>query len=603
MSKLIQSPSKLFLILCLVFGTIMIFLMPAGAGYDEETHLARIYEIDHKSLVPNQWLGEEGNGIPSTMLKLSYRQRSFLLPLTMQDIRDQLTLGIRSEVTIAHLTRATYSPLLYLPQAVLLFLSGYILNLPLLVSYWLIRFSYLLIYAFLCSLAIHLIPKFKWTLLVLSLAPMAMIQATSISIDPTTNGASFLFVAWALFLIEKKQPIRRKEFWISMLLAFLLFSVKPNSTPLVLLLVLLKPSQFSSKKSMWLFWGLIAVLFLVEVGGWTAIQYQSETARRGLSDSETSGLLSILLASPLTFFGGLITYIGTNIPQTLKDSVASFGYGYYSMPALVYIFFFIGLVSAVLHDWQLEGFSKSTRILLSVEFILLFFGTFALRFAIKQSVGSLALSQGRYFIPFIPLLIFSIFGGTLRTKLNDQALRLTSFWAATLTLITVSIAMYLVYYVPCGMYVYSPGKCVLPVYKNWDPSRENSLLIRQDKPLEQVFQPDCGKTDSLSFFTYRSPKNTTEGEFSLQMTNLQTGERLFNLTYPNTIVTDGAMTVLNIPAVRLDTNGKYRIAISTDDSQAIFSIGLSDKQRIRGSLSQAGQSIDKDLLFQYSCVK
>ena len=314
MSKLIQSPSKLFLILCLVFGTLMIFLMPAGAGYDEETHLARIYEIDHKSLVPNQWLGEEGNGIPSTMLKLSYRQRSFLLPLTMQDIRDQLTLGIRSDVTIAHLTRATYSPLLYLPQAVLLFLSGYILNLPLLVSYWLIRFSYLLIYAFLCSLAIHLIPKFKWTLLVLSLAPMAMIQATSISIDPTTNGASFLFVAWALFLIEKKQPIRRKEFWISVLLAFLLFSVKPNSTPLVLLLVLLKPSQFSSKKSMWLFWGLIAVLFLVEVGGWTAIQYQSETARRGLSDSETSGLLSILLASPLTFFGGLITYIATNIP-------------------------------------------------------------------------------------------------------------------------------------------------------------------------------------------------------------------------------------------------------------------------------------------------
>jgi hypothetical protein len=348
---------------------------------------------------------------------------------------------------------------------------------------------------------------------------------------------------------------------------------------------------------------VIFALFIVVVGGWTIIQFQAETARRGLTDAQASGLLTVILDDPLAFIGNLAKYVVSNIPTVFQQYIAAFGYGYFKMPSAVYIIFLISLGAGILHDWQLKAFSKSTRILMALLFILLFFGTFALRFAIKQSVGSLALSQGRYFIPFIPLLIFSIFGGTLRTNLNAQALKLTAFWAATLTLITVSIAMYLVYYVPCGMYVYSPGKCVLPVYKNWDPSRENSLLIRQDKPLEQVFQPDCGKTDSLSFFTYRSPKNTTEGEFSLQMTNLQTGERLFNLTYPNTMVTDGAMTVLNIPAVRLDTNGKYRIAISTDDSQAIFSIGLSDKQRIRGSLSQAGQSIDKDLLFQYSCVK
>ena len=48
MTKILHSPAKLFLILALLFGVIWVFLMPAGAGYDEETHLARIYEMDRQ---------------------------------------------------------------------------------------------------------------------------------------------------------------------------------------------------------------------------------------------------------------------------------------------------------------------------------------------------------------------------------------------------------------------------------------------------------------------------------------------------------------------------------------------------------------------------
>ncbi len=577
--------------------------MPAGAGYDEETHLARIYEIDHKALIPNQWLGQEGNGIPASMLKLSYRQKPFLLPITLQNIREQLTLTLDSPETITHLTRAAYSPLLYIPQAVIFFLFGYLLKLPLLVNYWLIRFTYLLTYVGLVFFAIRLIPKFKWVLFVLALAPMTMIQAASISADPATNGASFLFIAWALYLVEQRDPIKRKEIWITFLLVFILFFVKPNSTPLVLLLVLIKPSRFSSRSVMVLFWTVIAGLFLVEVGGWSAIQFQAEAARRGLTETQSSGLFTVIFSSPMVFIGNLITYIATNIPGTLKDYVASFGYGYYEIPSIVYILFVISLGAAILHDWQLDEISKPIRILLGIEFILLFFGTFALRFAIKQSVGSLALSQGRYFIPFIPLLIFSIFGGHIHSAINDKPLKLMAFFGTTLTLLVVTAAMYLVYYVPCGMYFYTPGKCVLPVYKNWAPSRDNSVLIQKGEIVEQTFQPDCGRTDSLSFFTYTAPQTTGEGDFLMQMMNNQTGEKLFSMTYPSKNMQDNAMTKIDIPAIQLDTNGKYSITISTDGPQPVFSIGLSDRQRIRGSLTQSGIPIDKDLLFQYSCIE
>ena len=93
------------------------------------------------------------------------------------------------------------------------------------------------------------------------------------------------------------------------------------------------------------------------------------------------------------------------------------------------------------------------------------------------------------------------------------------------------------------------------------------------------------------------------GEFTVRMMNDQTKESLFSIAYPNTLVKDIALTTLNIPEIQLDTNAKYLIKISSELPQPVFSIGLSDKQRIRGSLSQAGIPIEKDLLFQYSCIE
>ncbi len=402
MRNLIQSPARLFLILALVFGMVWIFLMPAGAGYDEETHLARIFEISRGHLIPNQWLGTTGNGIPQSMLQVSYRQQQFLQPVTRADIEEGLNLGITGTDWIAHNTRATYSPILYLPQAFLLAVFGYFLKTPVLILYWILRFTYLLTYVVTGYFAIRMMPKFKWTLFVFALAPMAMIQAVSISADPMTNGMSFLFVAWSLYLVEGRKLFDKKAFWITILLVFLLFSVKPNSTPLVLLLVLLKPAQFPSRKKMILLWITIATLFVFEVGGWTAIQFQAEAARRELSGGQTAGFLNVILSDLQVFIGNLFAYVASNLPSVLKEYVASFGYGYYAIPTIVYILFWGILASAIVYDWQLKPFFSSTRVALLIEFFFLFFGTFALRFVIKQSVEDFNSFTRTIFYPVHP---------------------------------------------------------------------------------------------------------------------------------------------------------------------------------------------------------
>lgn len=187
--------------------------------------------------------------------------------------------------------------------------------------------------------------------------------------------------------------------------------------------------------------------------------------------------------------------------------------------------------------------------------------------------------------------------------MSEKATKLVTTTAVALTLILVTAAMYLVYYVLCGMYVYSPGKCMIPVYKNWNPVRENSVIIQKDQSAEQVFQPDCEKTDSISLFTFASSQQPSGGDFIVELRNLQTGETLFSQKYPLSSIQDDSMTIFDLPPTRLDTNDQYQIRVSSESSLPAFSIGLSDRQRIRGSLQHAGVLIDKDLLFKYGCIK
>lgn len=601
MSKIQKSPATLFLILSIFFGTIWVFVMPAGAGFDEETHLARIFEISRGHLIPNSWLGISGNGIPQSMLQVSYRQQQFLQPLTWADVDEGLIVGINGTNWIVHKTRATYSPIFYLPQAFLLAFFGYLLNTPILLLYWLLRLSYLLTYVVTCYFAIRLIPKFKWTLFVVALAPMAMIQAVTISADPLTNGMSFLFISWTLFLVEGKITIDRRIFWVTILLVILLFNVKPNSTPLVLMLALLKPAQFTSRKVIALLWLMIAALFVFEVVGWTMIQFQAEAAWRGQESSQTRTISTIVFGNPTKFILDLANYTIGNLPAVLRGYVASFGYGYYEIPSIIFPAFWISLSAAILHDWQLVALSHRTRIALFLEFLFLFFGTFASRYFLKLSVEGLILSQGRYFIPIIPLLVFSLFGGQLQLRSSIPYLEKIFAIGSVFLLSMVTVAMYLVYYVPCGMYLFTHGQCVLPAYKNWGPSLDNSLPVNSISSLEQIFQPDCGRIYDLRLFTFKSPNIFDETKFSLSIKNLATGIEEVNQEYSTSIIMNGEISILDFSDFKADTNAPYSIQITSSNPTDSFTIALSDRHRIRGTLSQTGKSINNDLLFQYRC--
>src|SRR5688572_24923493 len=69
--------SRIEILLCallLIFGIPMLLLIPPGAGYDEEDHLVRVWEMSAFSFIPGQIPPQEME-YPKIFRDFSYRQR------------------------------------------------------------------------------------------------------------------------------------------------------------------------------------------------------------------------------------------------------------------------------------------------------------------------------------------------------------------------------------------------------------------------------------------------------------------------------------------------------------------------------------------------
>jgi hypothetical protein len=223
------------LVFLLLFGIPMIVLIPPGAGYDEEDHLVRVWEMSAFSFIPGQMSPQEMK-YPTLFRDFAYRQqgRTGVLGSEFWERYVRASLDeygfVRREIN----TKSVYSPPLLLPQALVMRILGRHSGLSALFIFYACRFASLLSYLLLVWLAMRLIPFGKWILLVLAITPMALFQAATISPDAISNGIGFLFIAGCLKATEYEE-IDWKECGNLIFLIVLLFLAKLNLIPLVLL--------------------------------------------------------------------------------------------------------------------------------------------------------------------------------------------------------------------------------------------------------------------------------------------------------------------------------------------------------------------------------
>src|SRR5688572_12847468 len=166
---------EIFLILTsLIFGIPMILLIPPGAGYDEEDHQVRVWELSALSIIPGQ-LSPQELRYPTVFRDFAYRQQGSTGVIDSEFWQTYIPAAlyergfVRREID----TKSVYSPALLLPQALTMRLFGRSADLPALPVFYLCRLAGLLSYLVLTWFAIRQMPFGKWILFVLAVSPMA----------------------------------------------------------------------------------------------------------------------------------------------------------------------------------------------------------------------------------------------------------------------------------------------------------------------------------------------------------------------------------------------------------------------------------------------
>ena len=592
-----------FFVVVLTFGIPMVLLIPPGAGYDEEDHLVRVWELASFSFIPGQMSPRELQ-YPKIFRDFAYRhQVGGIIDMHFWRKYSDLSLDENGYVSSDIDTKSVYSPALLLPQAIILRYVGRPANLSALAIVHVSRFAGLISYLVLVWLAVRLMPYGKWILLVLAVSPIALFQATTISADAISNGIGFLFIAACLRVAESKE-INWKECGVLVFFVFLLFLAKLNLVPLILLpFLLLPPSRFINRGVYFSLLAMTLILFILEVGGWNriaALQLDPALA----NNANVTDQILFIFGHPLKFFQIVITDLITNGWTYFQGWINGYGYYYWTPPPIVSLFYLLGLSSVLLIDSALYPVDRRFRFALILTFIASYFATILSIYTTFTPVGANEILgvQGRYFVP-LALLLFIFMSGFLAVKkITFFSLRWTAGFLS-LALVLNVLGIFLAFYVPCGTTYYQTGLCYQPLYKDFtaeshpSPPISNEISIRQElqvtcdgfTELRVILFPSDSRTDGITRFILQDPVNNQ----ILMDTQMQNDKITLEDWYPLRFDPDW------------DSNGnQYVLKVLSSNTSIGQGLRLfySSQPEFRGNLYENGQLMQGGIALQYGCI-
>lgn len=595
--------AEIYLIVALlVFGIAVCFLLPIGGGYDEETHLMRVWEMSSYAFVPNERLGVDLN-FPAVYWDLSYR-RQMLIRTVEADFWEKygsLAIDANDYIYGDLSTRSVYSPPLLLPQALVMRLLGRSWQLPALTVYYACRLVGLLSYIFLTWLAVRFVPFGKWILAILATTPVAILQAVTISADSISNGIAFLFIGGTLAVAQRKE-IRWKEWAFLAILFFILFWGKLNLVPLAILpFLVIRPSKFKMRYGYLILLVTTLALLLLEVVGWSLLAYSE--LRTPPEGTDPVGQVKFFFTQPLVFIPILAKNVWMNSLSYMRGWIAIYGFDYWPVPIWTYYLYIASFVTALIAHTNDERPDSRTRWGLLIVFAITYLATIVSLYITFNPVGFDLIDgvQGRYFTTVMPLLFLALAGFPFVRQFRVPAL--FPVILAVLGLTLYCAGMYLSYYVPCGSQYYQPGLCYQPRYKNWSPDEVYSPPITNQLTITQELVSECDGMTELRVWL-NTEGAAPDGRTQFFLKDMDFDREVLNESVANSTLPVKSWFALNFEP-DWDSDGKfYLLTISSDDQDVPGPrVAYSLRQEYRaGKLFENDQRIDKDVLFQVGCI-
>ena len=395
----IAKPEKVFCLLGLSLGGIMIFLLPLFRAPDEMAHFARAYQVSQGQVFSQTVDGHTGGVVP---LLEGY---SFYNKLTSSTYK-----------FFDFSSSAVYSPVNYIPQSVGIFI-GNLLHPSVAVMVYMGRIFNLVAYIIMLYVAIKTATRGKWVYVVVGLLPMAVQQASSLSGDVMTIGPIFIFIALAQRLFVQATRITQKQTIGLIVLSLIIGLTKQTNVILLLSLLFLPKTIF---ESVWHKYRI--VLLTIGIGflsliGWYMItrmlHYNFDYAT--MAGVNRADQFSFIFHHPLAAISALLRtlVIGGQSLSSPVDFISISLVGYFSwfdykLPLSLIVCSYLLLFVALLY--KETGKIKESKRLVWVYVIIFILSIGAIAEALYVSwtpvgYGHILGIQGRYFLAYIPLLI------------------------------------------------------------------------------------------------------------------------------------------------------------------------------------------------------
>lgn len=339
-------------------------------------------------------------------------------------------------------TTVFYSPLNYLPQALGIRVARLFTDR----LYLLGAAGRLFCLATVCAVlfqCVRKLPVGKNLLIAISLTPMFLQEAVSLSADGLVFAVLAADVTLFVCLLKRKAPMTRRERALLILLCVLTLSVKPLYFVFILPFAFLPADRFggSRRRTLLIAYDCSVALALVWLGPMLLGQDMTTAKRLGVDVSLHRQLLGIL-SDPLEYLRCLIRTLVEKGESYVNSSMSSFLYLTVGLPGIFTFAQYALLGYTCSRDGALGEYPRARRVLLACSLLsalVIFTGEYLqwtqVGFHVVEGV------QGRY---FVPLLFHTLLAMTHREAAPDAPFswRVTAAQIALLTISVLSILNY-----------------------------------------------------------------------------------------------------------------------------------------------------------------
>lgn len=596
--RIVLNGPEIILSIGFLVGILFSIFIPYGAGFDEETHILRIYDLSGLNFIPNQ--GPENKTIGfGEFFTLSYQRKYFQTPAI--DFFEPEIFNLQADYDSMAITRtrSNYSPVSFLPQAFMAGVIWRVLDIPIIPGVILLRLTGFIFYSLVVYLSIKIIPVGKWVISILAYLPTSLFQATTLNADLYTNATSFLFISISFFFIINKTVEVRN--WKKILLYGVIIFLGFTKPPTILLfgLLFLLPFRSFSKRERFLLTLACVISIIIHLGWFIAPLIITGVEQGG--DVRLKDSILLVLQSPFDFIFILINGLIKSISIYYKAWLAVYGYWVGIVPQIIYWLFPPLIFTAIILEHNEITISRKIRIILMIIFFICLIVVSAIDFLPRYFPGDYSVlgSQGRYFIPFTPILFLTLIGIFKFPKFPKLSLIYSAISLFTIITFFYSLGLITTYYSYCGFEKLTNKVCNLPKYKNLEITNSPEVFLNNNNSISQSFSVKCENIEGIDIYIQSLPVEKGSIQFSLLDSN---NNSLVRKAFNSDDLKEDSYYKIDF-FEKLKTNDTYIIKFESSDLKETNSVGIGmrNDEVYEGDLKINNKFMEGDLIFHYMC--